>query len=205
MWPLPSWARADRNNSTKTPARATRRSIRHSSPRRKRSSRRLYQGDPEPFRSGTALPSLRAASGRDLLHARSWRVIMSVSADTAPPKSVVPFLKVKGEGAPYLAGSKCGKCGNRTSLEHIKLATTGKLYNYTVVHRNFPGVPVPFISAIVDLDGGGTLKGNLLEVEPDPAKIKFDMPVKVVFRDAGRKDKEGNSYLAYFFVPANKA
>ena len=143
---------------------------------------------------------------------------MSVSADTAPPKSVVPFLKVKGEGAPYLAGSKCGKCGevvvgtrdvcgkcgNRTSLEHVKLATTGKLYNYTVVHRNFPGVPVPFISAIVDLDGGGTLKGNLLEVEPDPAKIKFDMPVKVVFRDAGRKDKEGNSYLAYFFVPANK-
>ena len=60
-------------------------------------------------------------------------------------------------------------------------------------------------SAIVDLDGGGTLKGNLLDVEPDPAKIKFDMPVKVVFRDAGRKDKEGNSYLAYFFVPANKA
>jgi uncharacterized OB-fold protein len=144
---------------------------------------------------------------------------MSVSADAAPPKSVVPFLKVKGEGAPYLAGSKCGKCGevvvgtrdvcgkcgNRKSLEHIKLANTGKLYNYTVVHRNFPGVPVPFISAIVDLDGGGTLKGNLLEVEPDPAKIKFDMPVKVVFRDAGRKDKEGNSYLAYFFVPANKA
>jgi uncharacterized OB-fold protein len=134
-------------------------------------------------------------------------------------KSVAPFLVLSPDGAHYLAGSKCakcgevvvgtrdvcGKCGNRKSLEHIKLATTGKLYNYTVVHRNFPGVPVPFISAIVDLDGGGTLKGNLLEVEPDPAKIKFDMPVKVVFRDAGRKDKEGNSYLAYFFVPQNKA
>lgn len=144
---------------------------------------------------------------------------MSAAADTAALKSVAPFLKVSPDGAHYLAGSKCGKCGevvvgtrdvcgkcgNRKSLEHIKLANTGKLYNFTIVYRNFPGVPVPFISAIVDLDGGGTLKGNLLDVEPDPAKIKFDMPVKVVFRDAGRKDKEGNSYLAYFFVPANKA
>ena len=51
---------------------------------------------------------------------------------------------------------------------------------------------VPFISAIVDLDGGGTLKGNLVDIEPDIAKLKFDMPVKVVFRDAGRADKAGN-------------
>ena len=144
---------------------------------------------------------------------------MSAAATTAAPKPVAPFVVVSTDGAHYIAGSKCGKCGEvvvgtrdvcgkcgaRKSMSHIKLANTGKLYNFTVVHRNFPGVPVPFISAIVDLDGGGTLKGNLLDVEPDPAKIKFDMPVKVVFRDAGRKDKEGNSYLAYFFVPANKA
>ena len=144
---------------------------------------------------------------------------MSAAAETATLKSATSFLKVSPDGLHYLAGTKCtkcaevvvgehevcGKCGARNSMQHIKLANTGKLYNFTVVHRNFPGVPVPFISAIVDLDGGGTLKGNLLEVEPDPAKIKFDMPVKVVFRDAGRKDKEGNSYLAYFFVPANIA
>ena len=130
-------------------------------------------------------------------------------------KGVVPFLKIPKDGAPYLAGSKCGKCGEvavgtrdtcgkcgaRKGVEHIKLGTTGKLYNFTVVHRNFPGVPVPFISAIVDVDGGGTLKGNLLGVEPDPAKIKFDMPVNIVIRQVPQKDKEGNSYLAYFFEP----
>jgi len=131
-------------------------------------------------------------------------------------KPAVSFLKIEGEHA-WLAGAKCGKCGTvyvgkkdvcakcfaRDAMKPVKLADSGKLYNFTVVHRNFPGVPVPFISAIVDLDGGGTLKGNLLDVEPDPAKIKFDMKVKVVYRDAGRKDKEGNSYLAYFFIPAN--
>jgi len=137
---------------------------------------------------------------------------------TADLKPVVPYLKYAKDGAPYLLGSKCGKCGEtflgerdvcakcgaRGAMEAKRLADTGKLYNFTVVHRNFPGVPVPFVSAIVDLDGGGTVKGNLLEIEPDPAKIKFDMPVKVIYRDAGRKDKEGNSYLSYFFVPANK-
>jgi uncharacterized OB-fold protein len=142
---------------------------------------------------------------------------MSQAAVAPAPttKGAVAFLKIPKDGAPYLAGSKCrncgevytgdrevcGKCFARGKMDHVKLGSTGKLYNFTVVHRNFPGVPVPFISAIVDVDGGGTLKGNLMGVEPDPAKIKFDMPVKITIKDAGRKDKEGNSYLAYFFEP----
>ena len=130
-------------------------------------------------------------------------------------KGAVPFLKIPKDGDPYLAGSKCskcgevtvgthetcGKCGARTGVQSIKLGRTGKLYNFTVVHRNFPGVPVPFISAIVDVDGGGTLKGNLLGVEPVPEKIKFDMPVNIVIKPVPQKDKDGNSYLAYFFEP----
>ncbi len=47
-------------------------------------------------------------------------------------------------------------------------------------------------------------KGNLIECEPDPEKIEFDMPVEVVFDDAlGRKDADGNSYISYFFKPVN--
>jgi uncharacterized protein len=62
---------------------------------------------------------------------------------------------------------------------------------------------VPYVSAVVDLEGGGTVKGNLINVKPDPSAIKMGMPVRVVFKDAlGRKDKQGNSYLSYFFEPA---
>ena len=69
--------------------------------------------------------------------------------------------------------------------------------------RHVPGIDVPYISAIVDLDGGGTVKGNLIGIDPDPANLAFDMPVDVIFDDAlGRKDKEGNSYISYFFKPA---
>ena len=131
---------------------------------------------------------------------------------------VVDYLKLPENGDPFLEGHKCSKCGaiflgerkvcsscfSRDTLEAVKLNNTGKLYSYSIVCRSFPGIDVPYISAIVDLDGGGTIKGNLIDVEPDPEKIKFDMPVEVIFDDAlGRKDADGNSYISYFFKPTS--
>lgn len=137
-------------------------------------------------------------------------------AQAAKPLPVVDFLKLPDDGEPYLEATKCGacgaiylnsrlacgKCGERRQLGPVRLGNTGTLYSYCIVHRSFPGIEVPYISAIVDLDGGGTLKGNLIGIEPDPAKIPFGLPVQVVFKDAlGRKDKDGNSYISYFFQP----
>ena len=46
-------------------------------------------------------------------------------------------------------------------------------------------------------------QADLIGIDPNPEKIKFGMPVDVVFKDAlGRKDREGNSYTRYFFQPA---
>jgi hypothetical protein len=130
------------------------------------------------------------------------------------PLPAVDFLKLPDGGDPYLEGHKCGacsaiflgarevcsKCGARGKCAPTKLANTGKLYVFSIVSRSFPGVQVPYISAVVDLDGGGTVKGNLIGIDPNPEKIKFGMPVDVVYKDAlGRKDREGNSYISYFF------
>ena len=134
------------------------------------------------------------------------------------PLPAVPYIKIPQDGEPYLEGHKCGacnatflgvretcsKCGARDQMEPVTLPTRGKLYSYSIVHRSFPGIEVPYISAIVDLEDGTAIKGNLINVEPDPQNIEFDMPVEVVFDDAlGRKDKDGNSYLSYFFQPAS--
>ena len=131
------------------------------------------------------------------------------------PLPVVPFLKIPGDAEPYLEGSVCGacdttylgqrmacaKCGAR-ELQTRRLSNQGSLHTYSIVHRSFPGVAVPFISAVVDLDGGGSIKGNLIHVPADPQHIPFGLRVEVTFADAlGRKDRDGNSYLSYFFQP----
>lgn len=126
-----------------------------------------------------------------------------------------PLVQFDDSGEPWLQGMRCshcaavfpgrrlacGSCGRRDTLAPARLAERGRLYSYTIVRRSFPGVPVPFVAAVVDLEGGGSIRGTLLEAEPDPAKLPFDMPVKVVFRDTGQKDEEGRHFLSHFFVP----
>ncbi len=128
---------------------------------------------------------------------------------------IVPFLKIPETGDPYLEGHKCtqcaavflgersvcSSCSARDALEAVELSNTGELYVFSIVYRSFPGIDVPYVSAIVDLDGGGTLKGNLINVDVDPDKIQMGMPVEVVYQTAPRKDAEGNEYLTYYFQP----
>ncbi len=128
--------------------------------------------------------------------------------------AILPFVK-HGDGTPYLAGTRCTACGHvyvgersacakctaREGLEPVKLAETGRLYDYTVVHRSFPGVKTPFVDAIVDLDDGAHLKGTLIDVDPDPATLAFDMPVRVIFREAVPVGAD-RPYLTFFFAPA---
>ena len=141
---------------------------------------------------------------------------MSEETAAKGPLAAVPWLKIPESGEPYLEGQQCGscgaiflgersvcsKCGARDQLEPTRLSNQGELYVFSIVHRSFPGIDVPYVSAIVDLEGGGTVKGNLIGIDPDPEKIRIGMPVEVVYKDAlGRKDKEGNAYLSYFFQP----
>lgn len=138
-----------------------------------------------------------------------------MAQDESAAQPVVPYLAIDDSGMPYLVGSRCAACGAtqlgtfencpkcaaRDRMNPVRLAETGTLYNYTIVHRSLPGVTVPFISATVDLDGGGTVRGNLLDVEPDPARIEFGMPVRLVFRSAASAVANGEGYLAFFFAP----
>lgn len=145
---------------------------------------------------------------------------MSEAREVKAPLPVAPFLKLPATGEPYLEGSvckrcdttflgqriACAKCGARDEMPTRALSNRGTLHTFTIVHRSFPGVAVPYVSAVVDLEGGGSIKGNLINVEPDPERISFGMPVEVVFGDAlGRKDAQGNSYISYFFQPAGSS
>ena len=104
-------------------------------------------------------------------------------------------------GALYLdrrnADAKSGKPGFKTR----RLANTGRVRTFTIVHRAAPGVPTPYVSAVVDLDDGGTVKANLLNVEPDPAHVQFGMPVRLTTFVAGTDDN-GTEAIAFAYEPA---
>ena len=140
---------------------------------------------------------------------------MQEQAVASGPRPIVPYLKIPAQGEPHLEGTRCkscgavflgprttcSRCGTSGAFEAKRLSNRGELYVYSIVHRSFPGVEVPYVSAIVDLEGGGTVKGNLIGIEPDPERIRMGMPVEVVYQIAPRKDKDGNEYLTYYFKP----
>jgi uncharacterized OB-fold protein len=140
---------------------------------------------------------------------------MAEQAAAKGPLPIVPWIAIPEKGEPYLQGQQCQKCqaiflgerdtcsacGTSGRIQPKRLGSRGELYVYSIVHRSFPGIEVPYVSAIVDLEGGGTVKGNLIGIDPDPEKIRMGMPVEVIFRVAPRKDREGNEYLTYYFQP----
>lgn len=139
---------------------------------------------------------------------------------TVPPaKPAFPFIKIDADGQPGLIAQRCtacgatypdcervacGNCGGRADvMETFAPSLAGTLHSAVIVMRGFPGISVPFISAVVDLDDGPTLKGTLRDTPGfSPADAAPGQRVRVRFDDAlGRTDKDGNSYIAHFFEP----
>ncbi|MGQ0825482.1 MAG: Zn-ribbon domain-containing OB-fold protein [Actinomycetota bacterium] len=81
-----------------------------------------------------------------------------------------------------------------------KLASNGVVRSFTIVHRGVPGVPTPYVSALVDLEGGGSVKANLMKVAPDPEHVKLGMPVRLTTFVAGTDD-DGTEAIAFAFEP----
>jgi len=131
------------------------------------------------------------------------------------PRPATSVVRVGADGRPWIEGFRCGDCGavvteqtlacrrcaSRRAPEGFRAAETGRLYSWSVVHRSYPGIAVPFVSAIVDLDDGLTLKGTVRGV--DPADLRQGLPLRLVFDDAGgARDREGVPYVGFHFVPA---
>ncbi len=151
---------------------------------------------------------------------------MAVEGTGNKQRAIVPMLRlpISPDTKPYLVGHRCPSCGAHfigagrvgcskctatEPLTEVKLSDHGTLYVYSIVHQSVPGVPVPYVSAIVDLPEGVSVRCNLVDVEPDPAKLQFGMPVEMVTRKV-RERKEKNDQgeeetidiIAFFFKPS---
>jgi uncharacterized OB-fold protein len=105
-------------------------------------------------------------------------------------------------GALYFDRRNADAKSGGTEFRRRKLATTGVVRSFTIVHRTVPGIPAPYVSALVDLDGGGSVKANLLNVPPDPDHVRLGMAVRMTTFTAGTDD-DGTEAIAFAFEPAN--
>jgi uncharacterized protein len=79
----------------------------------------------------------------------------------------------------------CPLCFSRNTRWQ-QVSGRGTLFTYSIAHRApTPAFRdrVPYIAAIVELEEGARMPTNLVEIEPDPAKIRIGMAVEVVFDD----------------------
>jgi uncharacterized OB-fold protein len=125
---------------------------------------------------------------------------------------VVDYLVLEGE--PHLVANACRGCGalyfdrrnacarcGKLEFDRQPLATTGVLRSFTVIHRAAPNIAVPYVSSVVELDGGGVVKANLLDAGTDPEKIELGMKVRLTTFPCGT-DEEGTEAVAFGFAPA---
>ncbi len=102
---------------------------------------------------------------------------------------------------PHLTANECTSCGARyfdrrnacarcgkTEFKKADVATTGEVKAFTIVSFAAPGVPVPYVAALVDCDGT-SVRANLINVEPDPEHVTLGMKVRLATEAIGTDDR----------------
>ena len=132
----------------------------------------------------------------------------------APRVPLVDYLALGDE--PHLVVNECERCSARyfdrrnacakcgaTMFKRAIVTTTGVVRSFTIVSVAAPGVPVPFVAAIVDCDGT-TVSANLVNVTPDPASVHLGMAVRLTTFPIGA-DSAGVEAIGFGFEPASPA
>jgi uncharacterized OB-fold protein len=127
---------------------------------------------------------------------------------------VVPLVDylVLGDD-PYLRAHECTSCGARyfdrrnacascggDSFNDVRVSGTGVVRAFTIVTFAAPGIPVPFVAAVVDCDGT-SVRANLINVEPDPEHVTLGMKVSIATYSLGA-DENGVEAIGFGFEPA---
>jgi uncharacterized OB-fold protein len=114
--------------------------------------------------------------------------------------------------APHLVANECTTCGARffdrrnacascgkTEFSQVDIGTNGEVRSFTIVSFAAPGVPVPYVAAVVDCDGT-SVRTNLINVDPDPEHVTLGMKVRLATQSLGA-DAEGTEAIGFGFEP----
>lgn len=128
-------------------------------------------------------------------------------ADQVP---MVEYLVLGND--PYLQAWECRTCGARyfdrrnacascsgPDFDRVRVAGEGTVRTFTIVSMAAPGIPVPFVAAVVDCEGT-SVRGNIVNVAPDPEHVRTGMPVRLTTFPLGI-DEAGVEAIGYGFEP----
>ena len=93
----------------------------------------------------------------------------------------------------------CARCG-RSDFAPAEVDSNGELRAFTIVHRAAPGIPVPFVSAIVRTDDGTWVRSNVVNCDPTPEAVTLGMRVRLATYPVGADD-DGTEAVAFGYEP----
>ena len=125
----------------------------------------------------------------------------------------IPFVDYLQLGdQPHLVANECTSCGARyfdrrnacascfkTEFKKVDIATAGTLKAFTIVAFSSPGIPVPFVAGVIDCDGT-SVRGNVINTDPDPDHVSLGMKVKLATYVAGTDD-DGTEAIGFGYEP----
>ena len=123
---------------------------------------------------------------------------------------MVDYLRLEPE--PHLVANECTSCGARffdrrnacascfgTEFSEVDIPAEGVLKSFTIVAFAAPGVPVPFVAGVIDC-GGTSVRGNVINTEPDDEHVKLGMKVRLATTSLGTDDN-GVEAIGFGFEP----
>jgi uncharacterized protein len=101
---------------------------------------------------------------------------------------------------PHLEAQECTNCGARyfgrrnacascfqTEFRTVRVPNEGTLNTFTIVAQAAPGIPVPFVSGIIDVEGT-SVRANVVNVDPTPENVTFGMKLRLTTFPIGADD-----------------
>lgn len=129
----------------------------------------------------------------------------------APQIALVDYLRLGAR--PYLRANECTNCGARffdrrnacascgkTEFKNARVKNGATVKAFTIVHRAAPGIPAPYVSAIVETDDGTSVRSNVVNCDPTPEAVSLGMKVKLTTYPIGTDD-DGTEAVAFGYEP----
>jgi len=116
------------------------------------------------------------------------------------------------EDPPHLVANECTACGARyfdrrnacaacfgTEFVKVPVDPEGEVRAFTIVSLAAPGIPVPYVAALIDC-GGTSVRANVINVAADPDHVRLGMKVKLATYSLGT-DEAGTEAVGFGFEP----